>query len=102
MRGPVPLFFGTSDPDLNVRRVRARDWAGECQLVPARTVRRRWRTAQGNLVRVGSVFSSVRIFDSTDDPAVEVVGLGPSGPSVLVPEPRPWVVALLAGIKGGA
>ena len=92
------VFLGTADPALNVARVRERHRSGAGHLVPSSTVRRRWSTCQSNLVDHAGAFDSIRVIDSTADDVVEVVRIAGTT-ELYVETPRPWIVALLAGIQ---
>ena len=93
------IFVGTADPALNVARVRARHRSGAGHLVAPSTVRRRWHACQSNLVVHAAAFNLIRIVDSTVGEAVEVVRIGRST-ELYVESPAPWIVALVAGVRG--
>ena len=94
------IFVGTADPALNFSRVRERPRAGSGYLVPAATVRRRWLTVQNYLVSLAPAFSTIRIVESTLDPAVLSAVVDRVVLSVYVPAPAPWILALLAALRG--
>ena len=90
------VFVGTADPVFNVGRVLDRHRAGSGHLVPAATVRRRWIAAQDNLVLLAGAFSTIRIIDSTFDPAVLCAVVSRAALSLRVSAPPAWVAVLVA------
>ena len=94
------IFVGTADPKINVRRVRRRTERNEGHPVPGQTIRRRWRRVQENLIAQRAAFRSIRIIDSTNDPAVEAARINEDGTTTMVVrEPDGWIVGLIAGLQ---
>jgi predicted ABC-type ATPase len=93
----VLIYVGTSDPEINVERVRLRGLAGG-HSAPAEQIRGIYAASLANLRRALEVFDHVRVYDNS------VKGAAPSAEAARVDEgvislaadAPAWVVRLLA------